>query len=395
MTNLITPPASRLEEALRDWEMTFQIMEWTMLGKAVNRRALLPLISRPVVHWREFRKYLLNFRAGDVFDSYRFFDLKLLSDVGGLTLVFLPAALAAWTATSRRVFSISGDLQRLLAMTNVDNFTFGDVPWPFESFVVTFEQPLKLGENDAHCFDCMLITQKSATTICEPDEPLILQFFLFSNALSGFKSIPAEEAATVENLLSKQKWEKADRLVGRLYETYKAPQGSMYLQEFSTGWTPATSLAAALNTEAEVWMEKRPPYSVADLHAGVRLALHTVFAFMFYLTTLPTGSPHRRSIEQPPGRRESKLGPIHHGADVCAVTNSRLLPQAVREALDPRGTRSFTEISPHFRRGHMRKLPGFGHIPDAPKCVWVMPTFVLGNLLLPGTQPGGLQQEVH
>ena len=52
------------------------------------------------------------------------------------------------------------------------------------------------------------------------------------------------------------------------------------------------------------------------------------------------------------------------------------------------GERKFN-ITPHWRRRHMRRHPGMGHIPDAPKDVKVPATLVLGHLLGDGELPVG------
>ena len=58
------------------------------------------------------------------------------------SLADLPEELSDWTQSSRRVFYLTRELQMLLALTSFEKITWGDIPWPFRSFVIVLEEPI-------------------------------------------------------------------------------------------------------------------------------------------------------------------------------------------------------------------------------------------------------------
>ena len=109
---------------------------------------------------------------------------------------------------------------------------------------------------------------------------------------------------------------------------------------------------------------------------------------------LPVHSPHKSEWEPLSRKAQQDLSLVTREAEVCTISSCHKLTAKERAALgiDMKvGSVGGHEVRAHFRRGHWRRLPGYGDQPDAPKLVWVRPTLVRRDRLPRGALPGGAE----
>lgn len=400
----VTPPTSRLEEALRFWEMTLQCMEWMIrtTSEAPPNRAKMRGVY---AGWRYFRDFLLNHRLGDEFPTERFFDREIAVHTDSLPTAILPAAIAEWTANSRRIFSVGGQLHRELALTSLRNFKLREIHWPFDTFVMALEEPLFLSDASG-AFDCVLVTRKTPLRFLQggaaKNTKLWLQVHFFSQQLAGLPSLSADTVSRINKLLEKREWKKAKELAAAAEDALLSGRDKSLHQVLEIGGDESRGddLLEELITGIDAEWVTTPQGAAAEGTARSRVqmtqvVLRIVFGFALYMMSLPGGSTHRRRAPSRPGTETPKLGPIHHGADICLVTSDSVLSSEEHEAIGGGTGRTITELAPHFRRPHFRKRPGTAADPLAPKCVRVGMARVNFHKLVPGSLPGGLEQRLE
>lgn len=397
MSKTTTPATSRLEEGLRFWEEMTRLGGYVMKcrhGAGLRRKE----VDGPWKHWPEFRQFLLNYRKGDLFPRDRFYDALEASKVGMGSIALIPSALAAWTADSRRMFSIDGLLQRELALTSLGNFKFNEIVWPFDTFAVALTEPLRVAPNGP-LYDSLLVTRAPLVSLGR-DRGLqgeILQFHFFGSELTGYPSLTPAETERIDSRLRAKRWREAAELAHRTMEQKNRSDAAHYCFEVGTAGFEDESIEqfiADMAVKASVCKEDDIWGTAQNQCEFAQTMLRTLFGFMLYLGSISSGSPELRRSTPRPGTETTKLGPIHHGADVCLVTSNVILTSEEREILgDLR--RSFSEISPHFRRGHWRRRPGTAIFPLAPKNVKVRFCRVKYGSLASGSQPGGLEQRLQ
>lgn len=396
MSKTTTPATSRLEEGLRFWEEMTRLIGYKMAcrhGAGLERKAP----SGPWKHWPEFRQFLLNYRKGDPFPRDRFYDLREASRVEMGSTALIPSALANWTADSRRIFSVDGLLQRELALTSLGNFKFNEIVWPFDTFALALTEPLRVAPNGP-LYDSVIVTRTPIISMARDRgiQGEILQFHFFGSELAGYPSLTPAEVEKIDSRLRAKRWKECAELALATMDQKNRSNAVHYCFEVGTEGFEGESIErfiadmavrASVCKEDEIWGTAQNQCEFAQT------MLRTLFGFMLYLSSISSSSPELRRFAPRPGTETPKLGPIHHGADVCLVTSDTVLTPYEREILgDPR--RSFAEISIHFRRGHWRKRPGTAIFPLAPKNVKVKPCRIKFGHLLPDSQPGGLEQKL-
>lgn len=371
----------RIDQALRFWEdyyfvhgLLVQHGMWTSV-----QYGAIPFAG-PLMHWHEFRSYLLQVTQDQIFDTTRFEG----SDRTRLALgppAMIPRSLATWTQHSRRVFEVDGELQSLLAAMSFGDVRWNDILFPFKAFAITLDRPLgfrNTGSEQGLEFDAFLVYYDF--------DPIIGENRLLIGCLS-----PQLADYRPLGQFGKQEWRKAVskrklRVEEIFNEFHSAVDTGLFCwfsvanEHFEKGKLADTDFTNSpvrefLNAEDEQLC------LMAEL-------LRIVGGFCLYLMSLPPGSPHRSSWHPPSGRSPDPRA-ITRETQVCEVSSVFTLSSEERTVFGGNIDSLGRELCTHFRRGHYRRAPGTGNDPDAPRIVLVQPALVRRDRLQPGTQPGG------
>lgn len=383
----------RLEQVLQAWEDFCYLGALHLRTIAVTEyrrtwKQSASAMTGPEKHWREFRRFLLSFRDGDAFDLHRFVDSAMWKDLNTSIYASVPSMLAAWTAHSRHVFHVSPELQQMLELTSVSRLRWKDVPWPYDAFAITLDQPIVA--DDGVVFDCILVSRKVYVQE-RGTYPFDLAFYVLPQALDQHSRVDWRHRS------------RFDRLAALGHITQLRTEVEAYQNQFA----PLRDVGKKMNI-AYGGIALNPDDEIVDILDNMRqddgsspglvqcldLALRVVVSLCAYLSTLP---PQSGSVVEVVGApADPEVRGIISGAHVCTVLSSYTLSTEERRLLGPtEGMRQVRQHSPHWRRGHFRREPGQGHNPHAPRCVWVRPTLVRKDLLKPGLQVGGAEVEVE
>ncbi|MFA5184971.1 MAG: hypothetical protein WC551_00590 [Patescibacteria group bacterium] len=374
----------RLEQALCVWEdFSYLSRLRHEISRISGSTPAFPLAG-PIANYHRFRQFLLSLGdASSLANLEKFYEIFIgprdFERAYGC-LQLLPAFILAWTMNSRRVFSLSGDLQRLLAATSLEDVTFGEIPYPFNSFAVSLETPI-IGADGAE-FDFLVFRTGSI-----PGDKREIGLFLLDRRYGNYNRISGFDKKAIEKSMAKgslQAYESA-------YQRYASVAGSCK-NRMRLDFDAEASLVEYVPTTG--WANGiRVTEKTQELAPEIITAQRLTAGLCMYLATLPSTVNQHRSGWMPLSK-SSRLDPraITNAAQICTVTSQHVLTAEERQTYDiaSRGMTGY-ELSAHFRRGHWRRPPGKGDDPLALKIVWVRPTLVRRDRLGPGELPGGSQ----
>lgn len=384
MTHVI----QRLEQAVRFWEATFRLKALSarrdLARKGMNYSG--PLIG-PFEHWRYLRRYLQTF-DGTRFDRERFTIQNPPHD--RTTQDDFAAALAAWTSNSRQVFHLSADLSAMLELTVVGDLTWSDVSFPYDAFAITLERPI-IGADGGLPYDCLLVTRRLYSPLPEIAGPDGFDLRLIPATLDTVVWTTPEKWNRLERLAEMRRWDTLQREIAaqQIYD----PSARFGMTQLQCNVNSTEPIPFELEEE-EVTRYVPPRFKADAMICGLAtgVAMRIVVGLCMYLTTLPTKSKHRRPVPTDSLGSASNRS-IIASVSLCEVTYDRTLTCSDRQAIGDRTQpKSYSAMSPHWRRGHWRKPPGKANDPEAKKTVWVRPCRVRWDRLEEGAlAPGGEQ----
>lgn len=378
----------RLEQMLTYWEdqcFVHSIVSehGTRLNYPAEYLKWFPF-SGPLRHWRELRGHLRELgRHGGVLDSDRFTTVTNLLVTSQGSLMQFPLYLRDWTVSSRRAFHLDEEVQALLSALSFRGMKWADLLFPFESFLVTFEVPIRT-ELDA--YDAAIVTRLYA--------PDVLRHENGESGLSiGLLSSRLNEYRPFTTLEKDMLWRAARKGSARVRDAID-PENPRFLDP-----GPFLSTSAGPN-----FLERMASESITEGHPVLSLggetssdtlastgAMNAAFrltaGLCLYLSSLESTSPHRSGWKTPPTRGLPDPKAITRDSQVCLIRSSFELSPEERTVFIM-GSGGY-EMSARFRRGHYRRLPGEGQNPHAPKVVLVRPTLLREDRLAPGELPGG------
>lgn len=398
---MATKTVHRLEQALCLWEeMCMTMNVGARMLVALGRKTEIPLTG-PVVHWREFRRYLLHALEHDSFDESRFVGnvgVQHLTRLSGSFLVYLPLAIWSWTRSSRRVYHLSEELQHLLHITSLDGVTWGDVSWPFASFGIMLDSPIP--DNKGNRYDFILVSNE----IDSEDNRRKIGIRLFNVEYDNWRFLPRDEQNKILLAADRKQWDKVRLWIEKVSErSQSVTSGEKEGIECSVFHIDPEQHASALITDTIVadlvelseqkWLDDTLGRQQANLsHWDV--AARLVVGLCLYLKMLPQDSEHVSPWKKV--ERKMSLDPlaVTKEAEVCTITSIHKLTQEEHELISGSvvSARAYHELRAHFRQGHWRRKPGAGNDPTAPKVVMVRPTIVRRDRLQSGALPGGTEQ---
>lgn len=378
-----TDSVSRLDSLLSLWEDTCFIQK---IGAQVNlQNGKIPPnpLDGPLTYAPEFRKFIMKFNGTFSFTDYPKFMNVNMGNMGNMAII--PLSILAWNHHSRRIFHLPTDIQTILDATSLGGITWEEIRFPFDSFLVTLEDPIVSDDNIE--FDCILVSRIDLVSPLQKNGPLI-ELRIISKNFSDYKKISNSER------------KRADALVhnGKYLEVLSFLTSMLSLNSFAT---------PAIHVFWESLKTKTIQDSIPDLgkltgqpdmvkDSAMDSALHIVLNLCLYLENFSSSTLVRESkrFELPRKDRKATFDPasVQKISDIftvkCAFKMTRSeIDQIVKEEKEAKERR---EVKVHWRRAHWRRKPGCGHIPMkiAPKD-WIPRKLINAERLPPNSLPPG------
>ncbi len=378
----------RLETAVSIWEdnMAFYYLDHE-IRKVKGETPLLQDIY-PAVNSLTFRDDLLGIgtmspeEVATLSDKYMTHETVSKLHILG----YLPAEVVRWTFSSRRVYAVDTELMCLLNTTSLGNITWGELCWPFDTFALSFEEPIK--DEDGNAFDFLLVTIAQGEKIGRR-----VLFCLLSRSLEGHRTASSKERDALIRLLKSRgpddlKFRKKFRLFHKHRVNKVAELGVIAAHKSIAHGNMSEPVAHSVGR-----MSDEGGAISGSSSALFDIVARIVLGFCFYISSLPPGDPH--STDWKPaksGAPDPKA--ISSGADVCHVRSKYVLSTSSKnrnqfvKTLDARSPR---ELCAHMRCAHWRRWPGTAHDPNAPKIVYVRASRVRHDRLQDRELHGGTQ----
>jgi hypothetical protein len=393
----MTNPQHRLEQALCMWEA-----QNMMLSAAAHRYVYLHTglsvpLEGPVVNWSNLRQHLLHTVSGtSPYTLKDFLPTEALVPfvyASGSTLNYLPSALASWNS-SRRIYHLTEQLQHLLQLTSLKDVTWGEVPWPFESFAVTLEVPIVM--DDGTVYDCILVSREKHDVTGRD----MLGIRLFSQDLDRGFAYTRDEKEFWMRAERRKDWTRIKKMMAK--QTRKSDRpikcSVFYLDvEKHTPVLIATPIAQVTDLTEQHGLDRL--YGIPETIEAAQwdIAARLVVGLCLYLRSLGPKTSTYTSDWKGVVRAGLDIQAVTREAQVCEVSSIHVFSPEALVVLRTAGSRAAQLIAlrAHFREGHWRRMPGFGQDPEAPRVVQVMPTIVRIDRLADGALPGGLAKVLH
>lgn len=379
-----TNHAEPIDRLIRSYEATMQFitfMMWLWRRGDTDGRFTDPFWQRifngPVKNWKDLRKALLRIHS-DGFDNEKFAGPSITEhalsqkefEFGQSRMI--ASRVAEWTRSSRRVYFVPTDLQLLLSTTSLKDVDWSMINWPFDSFLISFEIPVK---HRGKQIDSVLVSKERV------GEHKIMVIETIATDLPTIESVfVGNQIQRIETALRKEDFEYASEKLGGAYTNRLAIGGG------------------------DIWLASEKTFKPGGLaekfeNLGEDPESKIIFRLMFGLLLYLQSRPHKELAPKgwEPSAFERCEGPakvIRIESEVCIVKSIYKLTDTERSVLGPALRGGYVEVSPHHREGHWRRPPGKGDDPNHPKTVWVRPTIVRGDKLVDGTLPVGSSEVV-
>lgn len=382
-------PVTSLDHALKLWEDFHFNAKMSVL---LATQGLLDLSSLgPTAHCDDFRQFLLEAREETEFDSVRFgtrkshLDRLSKSNVKTATLVLnqhLQAqALYRWSRHSRRAFHLTDELVLLLRQTSLHNMTWGEVQWPFESYAITLNTPLRCGGWELDC----LVVHPSGVPKGQD-----CWISCFDHRVRNWQGLSRGRRKMFMRDVGNKNWERVQQNAAADFEAMRTQ--NLHAMHLAVGSGDDKIVAAGKKFVDHLRSQGFESVSREEIEPIFRI----VAGLSQYLKSLPSGTPHIERSDRISRTRDLDPKSIIAEADVATISSYYTLTPQERLVLEehllgPSGH----QMCAHWRRGHWRRPVGMGDVPGAAKTVWVRPTLVRMDRLPEGTQPGGAMQVIE
>jgi hypothetical protein len=396
--------SERISHAYAQWQFHMMTSEISASNLFLHGD-LDPAIRRACSMWDQFAEHLLdNSKPYSGADWYVTGDLN---DNQIAPYVSLPAELANWSLYSRRSFAIPIELQAVFAAAEFPDVQWKDVLWPYNSFVLALEKPLrfvKLG-GLAREYDAIMVHNHAG-------EGLVIRL-LDKPKREGMsiKTTPTE-IKKLRNMIADGELKEARRFVkrkqDRLSSLYKGEPGStegqfkfiggrdapvridpsdIYycaLQEKSErGYSGIGSFLDVIAHEAKgvvTWEETDPEsrYNYEVMSVAAKIAI----SWMLYMESLPESK-----LQEKPFRQKRSMAGRVNDANSIITQPDRIFEIVGKASLGTSGCSKNVSSSPdpskfvrpHWRRAHYRRPQGSA--PDAEKTIRVPAVLVRPDLV--------------
>lgn len=375
----------RLETMLRIWEQTM------FVASAELRLTSPDSCTGAVKNWSKFRKTVI-----DLAHPYNREDFWMPKEqfrnyfVDVITYDFFPEAFASWSRSSRRVYSLSEDMQVDLELTSVSGITWNDLRPPFPCFVVKLPIPLKgMFKNQ---IDTLLVEIK----------PGIIRITTLGNELDSFKTMPPQMK---NGIASASHHRNIRKLVARCTEARSG--GYLYIPANQYGERLCNRLDREIvpdkhDVEKVEWVTATPQTETEkDQTLKFWIPIYRiVIGLCAHLDDLKDRVTDETSVKPPSTPHEITEDPnaITSTANLTLLTCEHSLTDEERRIhgiIREKGSiEALRELGAHYRGAHRRRPPGKGNDPTARKSVKVRWTIVNEDRLPEHALPAGAVVEV-
>ena len=377
----------RLHQALSVWGETAFTLQLSQ--EMLNRYKLTGDSKIPRKRKEEILKFQERFQERllkaneEEYDPTFMFETDMGS--GDFPFSLFSCMLYSWTRNSRVVYHVPDDLRVLLQATSFQSSKWHEIPWPFDSFIVTLDKPVVSASGVP--IDTIIFTRAK-----DGDEDLL--FFMFLPAtMEKYEPLTQQQKERLFLLLQRGNTRKVLDQLPRIAKR-KLKLASFYYIMAS----PAKMIDIRLQDTALAdpvppndGNEEEAPLDSETLAICRELALMTA-ALALYISTIPPGqaTPKPRSSLIPPAIKKQDPRLISSPSRVCHLTNTfKLSSEEIEEFEEAMRKERTGMVVPHHRRGYFRRPNGLGHEPSAPRTIWVRPAFVNRRHLPEDTLPGG------
>jgi len=374
----------RLEKCLRGWE-DFWFISGVYNSVISGSKAPLPLMEKRLIQQApEFRKKLLGVQ-NQTLDLLDFVPTRDCPLAPKHSIPTFPIYLHAWCQNSRRVYAIKRDLQAILNATSLEGVMWQDISFPFSAYTISLEQPIV--RSDGRCYD-FIVVHTHQLQLADLSLPVI-RLALFSNRSEEYQPLTAKRRDEIMRMVTNREWSRLSKICDELLKRVN-------LTSFTDFSFNGKALVEVTKTAQGVYDE----LPTGDQNKVVPMwdaMIRIVVGMCLYLKTLPSKSPCQSDWR--PVYRAGLPDPraVSHEAQVCTVSSCYQLTTEERVMLGIEGSakeKAAYELSCHFRQGHWRRAPGYGHLSDAPKTVHVRPSIVRRDRLQEGQLPGGSEAQL-
>ena len=380
-----------LEDALARWE---EFMWFARAGDvtAIDGFKVEPYFKQlgALTNYQNFRKKLLGLRSMQDFNHAEFAiasnpKAHIPPPQTALQVCnALPGALAEWTVGSRRVFSLSEDLQALLAATHMGSLTWGDIRFPFTSFAISLPRPIVHGGSKT---DFLLVSPMLVDVSEEGADQIEIEsirgIYMFDGSIRPFE--PSKYREELNRKLKSGRYQEVVRLINKRKLSERVHDGLKHIR--ITLPSPMPSSDKPVEEILSRW--------------GQPDVFRIVIGLCFYLQSLPAASPNRGEWKEWSRHRRVSSTPdttaFMDEGQICEIGTSRKLSVEEREmffSAKPGDRKRTLEMSAHFRMGHWRRPPRTASNPEQEKTIWIHPTIVRRDRLVEGAIPRGSNVKV-
>jgi hypothetical protein len=375
----------RMESILRIWE---QIL---FVASAELRATLPEAVVGAIKNWRRFRETVLDlsqpFPLGDFQMPQILFRDYFLTFMGYNAL---PEFVSGWSRSSRRVYSLTLDMQRMLELTAIGHVTWDDLNPPFPYFIVSLPIPILNTQGGA------LVPNKIDTLLVSLNkERRRIEIFPLGEELESFKLLTPELRRRTGVLVKGGNLAKLQHHFDQLRKgNYCFIPPNAFI-EHSCGSQfpifPDNFNNETINVKA--WNEKGTIVMKDEQLEWWRPIFRIVLGLCLHLD-LGHESDRAKSktfVLREHFTHDEKA--VTDGADICSVQLEHELSEderSIHTLFREKGvTGAMKEIGSHFRGGYWRRPPGYGSDPTATKSVRVRWTIVNQRRLPSGALPAG------
>jgi hypothetical protein len=388
--------SDRLQEVLRYWQDLCWTYERSL--QSINVDISNPMVPAHVRNWRTLEHQIFDNNISELRASDWLMDREMCSIIKNLaTLNMFPFQFFNWSRKSRRVYHLPGDLHRLFAVATYPKIKWEDVLLPFESFMITLEEPFRVeDEPDVWCeYDAILVSRL-------PEGLFSVRLMRQPHVNNEEQRYPEKTKRRVDLLLKRGDKKRANQLINRTTEKW------MHTIRSSPGWR-----AAAIPTEPQKRVLLEPldlatsvyVRDFSELEGGVesnlwRLeplswALKIAVGWCLYLRSMSAKELSWEEVPQRPHKAGHRglTGVITETDHICTILGyGKMDPSryGLTEASNKVGSSFF--VRPHWRRAHDRRPPGSP--PTAPKSVTLPPLLIRKDLVPLFGIIGGTKTEV-
>ncbi|MDB5259476.1 MAG: hypothetical protein JWO73_684 [Candidatus Taylorbacteria bacterium] len=362
------------------------------------------LPEQGAAHSAEFRKFILS-RNPVYPEKFKFpenprlikmlesWDPGVTNGMRGASL--FPIKIHHWCMQSRRVYSLSEDLQQFLEIASVEKIQWQDITFPFDSFCITLPTPIEETEIEGFKgakYDTILFSKKKVGT------QTLIQLDLLPTILDRSVPLQRNGIERIEDCIRNKRFKKARTLLNEIDRT---PM-NVYSYGASFSVSQEQWMASAMASFSHVVRLEGSKGSEENVPKSQLLAMRTVIGLCLYLESLAGKRNKQGGDQQKWKKAEVESTPDTRAAiqeaEICDISYEQSLnddEKKLFKLIRQKGLkRALIEMGAHFRCAHWRRRRGFGNDPSAPKAVYVRSAMVRHDRLPESGLPPGVETNV-